>query len=128
MSYAGPILPMTLAEENDVLTADRSLTLDFPGFGEQEQTYRDDDGSLQTYSAFSPYLLVTDAYTLTNHSGQDETVTLRYPFVSSYSHLTSDAPVLTVSGNEISTPELFVPGLALSKRKQSETDTDCDWR
>lgn len=100
MSYAGPMLPMTLAEENDVLTADRSLTLDFSGFGEQEQTYRD--------------LLVTDAYTLTNHSGQDETVTLRYPFVSSYSHLTSDAPVLTVSGNELSTPGLFVPGLTLS--------------
>ena len=29
MSYAGPVLPLTLKEENDTITAERAVTLDF---------------------------------------------------------------------------------------------------
>ena len=31
MSYAGPVFPLTLAQENDALTAAREITLDFVG-------------------------------------------------------------------------------------------------
>lgn len=68
-AYAGPILPLTLAEDAPALTAARMLTLDFS----------------PTVSADSPQprqwgASVQDAYTLTNAAGEDSTVTLCYPF------------------------------------------------
>ena len=67
MSYAGPIFPLTLGEENDSITAERNTTLDFspwePVWVESE--YREEGG----YWSRSSNILVTDSYTLTNSSG-----------------------------------------------------------
>ena len=72
-SYSGPILPLTLGEENDSISAEREIAIDIS------------DGA--------DTAAVTDTYRLTNHSDEDQTVTLAYPFVSSLLDLA--APELT---------------------------------
>ena len=72
-SYSGPILPLTLGEENENISAEREIALDISGGADTAA--------------------VTDTYRLTNHSGEDQTVTLAYPFVSSLLDMT--APTLT---------------------------------
>lgn len=93
-SYAGPVLPMTLREENETITAQRAITLDFapwiPVWDEELELERYDD-----------HILVTDAYTLTNHGKTDQDITLLYPFVTSLHSL--ELPVLTVDGSEVET-------------------------
>ncbi len=88
MSYAGPILPLTLLEEETGLLAARALALDFAPQQEAEQSRLWSMG-------------VTDAYTLTNESAEDKTVTLAYPFVGSFREL--DRPALTLDGAPLST-------------------------
>ncbi len=72
-SYSGPILPLTLGEENENITAEREIALDISGGADTAA--------------------VTDTYRLTNHSDEDQTVTIAYPFVSSLLDMT--APELT---------------------------------
>lgn len=88
MSYAGPVFPLTLAEEADGLTAERKTTWDFaPG------TYQ--DGSLRQWGA-----AVTDSYALVNITESDQTVTALYPFTGSFSELETQRPTVTVDGEE----------------------------
>lgn len=95
MSYAGPVLPLTLGEEKDGITAEREITLDFALW--MEESSRD--------------IEVTDAYTLTNHAGEDQTVSLCYPFVGELSELQRQQPVLTGDGEELQTA-LYAGGYA----------------
>lgn len=81
MSYAGPLLPLTLETANDSITAERALTYDFSGSWTTEG------------------IAVTDCYTLTNTSGESQTVTLLYPFVETLDEV--DAPVLTLDGETV---------------------------
>lgn len=82
MSYAGPVLPLTALEGGGELQARRELTFDFsPWTG----TWRSD-------------LLVTDSYTLINPTGEDKTLTLLYPFVSSLREVAERTPALTAEG------------------------------
>ncbi len=83
-SYAGPVFPLTLAEENDAITAERTVTWDFSA-----DTGRT-DGSV---------CAVTDVYTLVNGAAEDQTVTLVYPFVSDLLGL--EVPALTVDGETV---------------------------
>lgn len=71
--YAGPILPLDVPDGKGV-SAEREVELDISG----------------------PRLAVTDRYTLT--AGQEQTVTLLYPFVSSLWELEQSRPVLMVAG------------------------------
>ncbi len=88
MSYAGPVFPLTLAEEAEGLTAERNTTWDFaPG------AYQ--DGSLRQWGA-----VVTDSYAIVNITEFDQTVTALYPFTGSFTELASQQPTVTVNGEE----------------------------
>lgn len=88
MSYAGPVFPLTLAEETDGLTAERKTTWDFaPG------TFA--DGSPRQWGAS-----VTDRYTLVNITDSGQTVTALYPFAGSFTELASQQPTVTLDGEE----------------------------
>lgn len=95
-SYAGPVLPMTLGEENEDITAQRAITLDFapwvPVWDEELEQERYED-----------HILVTDAYTLTNAGKEEQSITLLYPFVTSLHSLERDIPALSVDGQELET-------------------------
>lgn len=122
MRYAGPVFPLTALEGGEGLTAERALTYDFslwtPAWRSNEEMARDDAqrGIADYQEALASYndcfeegglytssldLLVSDAYTLTNPTGEDKTVTLLYPFVSSLGNLPDYQPVLTADGGAL---------------------------
>ena len=81
MSYGGPVFPMTLLEENGDITAGRHITYNIAANAESA--------------------IVTDAYTLTNTSSEDKTVTAVYPFNGNLFELESQMPKIIAGGNEI---------------------------
>ena len=82
MSYAGPVFPLTLAQAEPALSADREVLLDCAPYAEEN----------------AAAITVADRYTIRNDSGEDCTVTVLYPFVSSLSDLDSLRPSLTADG------------------------------
>ena len=89
MSYAGPVFPLTLAEDTKTLTAEREATWDFaPG------TYH--DGTPRQWGAS-----VTDSYVLVNITDSDQTVTALYPFVGSFTELEAQRPAVMVDGVDV---------------------------
>lgn len=124
MSYAGPVFPLTTAEETSSITAERSTTLDFapwiPAWLSNEEMLADQtwlteaerQEALAQYDELYPEggrwrssddILVTDAYTLANPSQEDQTVTLLYPFAASLNDLGRLTPTLTLDGSELET-------------------------
>ena len=89
MSYAGPVFPLTLAEETNALTAERETTWDFA-----PDTYH--DGTPRQWGAS-----VTDSYTLVNITDFNQTVTTLYPFVGSFTELETQRPAVTVDGADV---------------------------
>lgn len=89
MSYAGPVFPMTLAEGNSGLTAERTATWDFAPGGYH-------DGTPRQWGAG-----VTDSYALVNITYSDQVVTALYPFTGSFTELASQRPTVTVDGEEV---------------------------
>lgn len=83
MSYDGPLLPLTVLEQTDDLTASRAVTVDLTG----------SDGGETA--------LVTDEYVLTNTADTAQTVTLAYPFAASLRKIS--APTLSVDGQAMET-------------------------
>ena len=123
-SYAGPVLPMTLREENSAISAERRITLDFapwsPVWISNEEKAASFTGLpeaerqevLNNYNEWYPEgghyessgdILVTDAYTLTNGNAQEQTVRILYPFVSSLRELSESLPALTLNGETLET-------------------------
>jgi hypothetical protein len=91
MSYAGPVFPLTTIEDPAGLTAERTITWDFaPGVNSHGET--------RQWGA-----QVTDAYTLSNSTGADVTVTALYPFAGSFSDLAALRPTVTVDGEAVET-------------------------
>ncbi|WP_298032725.1 hypothetical protein [uncultured Dysosmobacter sp.] len=86
MSYAGPVFPLTTAEPDTGLKAERTLTWDF-AMGAYA------DGSPRQWGA-----AVTDGYVLTNPTDSDITVTALYPFAGSFSDLETELPAAAVDG------------------------------
>lgn len=124
MSYAGPVFPLTTAEETSSVTAERAITLDFapwiPAWLSNEEmlanrtwlTEAEQQEALAQYDELYPEggrwhssddILVTDAYTLANSSQKDQTVTLLYPFATSLNDLGRLTPTLTLDGSELET-------------------------
>lgn len=123
-SYAGPVFPLTALDGGEGLTAERQLTYDFSPWIKTWWSNEDEANSrtalsdeerqevLDNYNEWYPEggrwlsstdLLVTDGYTLENPTGEDRTVTLLYPFVSSLREVTKQAPTLTVDGEALDT-------------------------
>ena len=124
MSYAGPVFPLALREENAAIGAQRDITLDFEPWvpvwiSNQEEaasrtwlTEEERQDVLDFYNEYFPEggryesstdILVTDSYTLTNTSAEDQTLTVLYPFVSGLNNLEENKPTLTADGVELET-------------------------
>ena len=123
MSYAGPVMPLTLREANSSITAERDITLDFEPWvpvwisNEEEAAGREGTDEvrqkvLDSYNEWYPEggryvsssdILVTDTYTLTNTSGEDQTVTLLYPFAGQLHTNHPVQPTLTLDGQKLET-------------------------
>lgn len=86
LSYAGPILPLTLAEEHEQVTATRELTLDFSPFETDKNQ-----------------ACLTDRYVLTNTSDEDVRLTALWPFVSDLRDAGSTGLTLSVDGRQTGT-------------------------
>lgn len=124
MSYAGPILPMTLKEDNASITAERELTWDFKPWVPVWYTNEDyltmehpealspekRQEILEQYNEWFPdgghwetedHVLVKDRYILRNSSTEDQTVSLLYPYISSLEDMPFLRPALTLDGREL---------------------------
>ncbi len=84
--YEGPVLPLTLRDAREDVSAERSVNLDFAGW--------DTEGT---------ELLIRDSYTLKNTSGQDQTLRALYPFIERFSEVSRRRPTLTLDGAELET-------------------------
>lgn len=83
MSYAGPVLPLTLSEGSGI-SATRDITFVFPGEnGEQVK--------------------VRDTYVLTNESEEAVTVTGYYPYAGNFWEIRQVRPGVTVNGRTVET-------------------------
>ncbi len=144
MSYAGPVLPLTLQEAAPGLTADRTVTLDFAPWvpewwsNQQEADSREDvtpakrQEILDDYNEWFPDggrwqrsrdILVKDSYTLTNTTNQDLTVTAQLPFVTKLDSLTDRRPTLTLDGYSLDT-ELLIGNAKLYEDFHTWADVD----
>ena len=124
MSYAGPVFPLTLREENASIFADRKTTMDFEPWvpvwisNEEEAASRtnlteaEKQDVLDTYNEWYPeggryqtsnHIIVSDSYTLSNNSNEDQTVSILYPFASSLNDLSMNRPNISVNGDIIDT-------------------------
>lgn len=88
LSYAGPVLPLTVLEQDTPITAAREVTWDVSS-----------DPSRARYE---------DAYTLTNPTPRAVTVTALYPFAGNFRDLAAQQPGITMDGQTL-TPQLH-PG------------------
>lgn len=124
MSYAGPVFPLTLEEENEAIKAVRDVTLDFQPWvevwwsNEEEAASRTDLSAeerqdvLDTYNEWFPEggrwqsstdIRVTDSYVMTNYAPQDQTVHVLYPFAGSLYAAGDTIPNLSLDGEELDT-------------------------
>ena len=124
MSYAGPVFPLTLREENAAISAERTVTMDFEPWvpvwisNEEEAASRtnlteeEKQDVIDTYNEWYPEggryqssgkIHVTDAYTLTNSSSEDQTIRILYPFASSLNGLSENRPTITINEEAINT-------------------------
>ncbi len=88
MSYAGPVLPMTVLNSTEGLTAERRAVWDFaPQAGH--------NGSSQQWGAS-----VTDNYVLMNHTTGEILAMVCYPVPASFYDLKDVQPSLSVNGEE----------------------------
>lgn len=113
MSYAGPVFPLTTAEADTGLTAERTVTWDF-AMGAYE------DGSPRQWGT-----QVTDAYVLTNPTDSDVTVTALYPFSGTLADLDTTGAAVTVDGAE--TPYTLHAGPYAGGFRDAGVDDGSTW-
>ncbi len=82
---AGPIVPLTFADENNNIIAERELVYDFSAVSQADKGY----------------VPVKDSYVLNNTSSDEQTVTFYYPYISSGNELATHMPkVMLNQGKE----------------------------
>lgn len=92
MSYAGPVFPLTLSEEDNTMMTIRNILYDFS---------LPNEDSIRVWGAN-----VEDSYTLSNSSTEEKTIKAIYPFAGSFNELQEQMPIITVNGQEVS-PTLY---------------------
>ena len=93
-AYSGPILPLTLAEPNTELTAERTLTMNISGKTKGDSSI--------------PLVTVTDSYTLTNTSDTEATITLMYPLaIDFHNNYGCYDPTVSIDGQATETRYVF---------------------
>ncbi|MBQ5952003.1 MAG: hypothetical protein IJL66_07650 [Lachnospiraceae bacterium] len=103
MFYAGPVFPLTAAQEETGITAERSLGYDFSPYRSRTETYTDSEGKTVSYEAYDAKAVVTDEYVLRNESGEEKTMTLLYPFAAGLGSAADVKPVITAGGKPAET-------------------------
>ncbi len=88
--YAGPVLPLTLLDAEDGITAQRTVTFDFAL-----------NTTLADLGYYVPQDNVEDCYVLTNETDEALTITALYPFIGTFSDET--IPTLTIDGERAET-------------------------
>lgn len=129
MSYAGPVFPLTLTEDNSAITAQRTITLDFilwtpvwisneqeleeaKANGATQEELEQHQAYLEEYRPEGGYyqkdhtLYLTDQYTLVNPTQEEQTVELLYPYVSTLRTYRNTKPSMTVDGGQ-RVPQVF---------------------
>ena len=107
MYYAGPVLPLT-ALEDEGLTAERRVTLDFGSYQEVP------------LSSGQRKIIVTDEYLLTNPTEEDRSFTLYYPVIMDL--VAETDPAVTVDGAELETELIVGPFTAGTGRQPRLND------
>lgn len=105
MHYEGPVMPLTLLEENADVTASRELTFDFLAYSEPYEYY---EYKGETKPVFRTGCTALDSYTLYNGTDADISLTALYPFTGSIRDLSDEKFSVSVDGEKID-PELL-PG------------------
>ena len=94
LSYAGPVLPLTIVEGPDGLAADREVTWDFASSA--------DAGQYTLYTAE-----ITDTTTIRNPGKETLTITVGYPVTGDFRTAEEKLPILTVDGKATETGLLW---------------------
>lgn len=94
LSYAGPVLPLTVVEGPDGLAADREVTWDFASAA--------DAGQYTLYTAE-----VTDTTTIRNPGEETLAITVGYPVTADFRTAEEKLPILTVDGKATETGLLW---------------------
>ena len=100
MHYMGPVLPLTVLGDPDGITAARNVDYNFSGYYTHQEHYTDETGEPVYYDRYDNTAFVTDSYVLTNHSGEDKTVTLQYPFAGNLQEW-KYYPTVSVNGKPV---------------------------
>ena len=93
MSYAGPVFPLTVANNAEGISASRDIAYDFRDFGEAKAN---ESGVNLGYQD----IFISDNYTLTNNTETDLVAEVLYPFAGSFSELYKLKPTLTVNDSK----------------------------
>ena len=102
MYYVGPVLPMTIQDGASGITATRNVDFDFSGYIDYQTTYQSSTGETIYRNRYDCEAFVTDSYILQNESGEDQTLTLLYPFIGDMRQW-EKYPAITVDGAEMDT-------------------------
>ena len=98
-AYSGPILPLTLAESADTVTAQRTLALDISGKSKGDSSI--------------PLVTIEDSYTLTNTGDSDAQVTLMCPLaIDFHNNYGCYDPSVTIDGRSPEADYVFGNRLA----------------
>ena len=105
MYYTGPVFPLSLEAADDDISSERDIHFDFSPFRDRADRYL--KVKFTGTEVCGPECLVSDHYTLSNHSGTDKTLSLLYPFAASLISSPEVKPVINVNGSPVE-PECII--------------------
>ena len=113
MSYAGPVFPLTSASDVTGIEVSRHTNWDFSPYESKIHTielHPDIPSNTETYTIdrYESKSIVSEKYVLTNTTEKDITLSLLYPFASTFSDPVDEIPQISIDGTEIETT--FIAG------------------